>query len=199
MDTIATPDAWEQPELPLEEDPIPTSLAPPNIVRPADRTLWETPPDLFDRLNSVFRFDLDPCAQPETAKCDRYFVPGSACADCGGTGLREDLWPCTRCDGLRQPWTTAEGDPAVVWLNPPYGRTIAVWLEKAWLESREGATVVALLPGDTSTRWWHDWVQGKATVWPLEGRVRFVGAAGSPNFANVIAVYWPAGFWKGSR
>lgn len=172
-------------------------ITPPVTKR--DRTTWETPPELYERLAHVFRFDLDPCATPATAKCARYFVPGSACTDCGGTGLREDLWPCGRCDGLRQPWANPDGSACVVWLNPPYGRELSAWLAKANDEARRGATVVALLPGDTSTRWWHEHVEGRADVWRLEGRVRFVGASGSPNFASVIAVYWPAGFWRGTR
>ena len=142
-------------------------------MSPTDKTCWETPPELFDRFDRVFRFDLDVCAFPDSAKCRWFFTPSD--------------------DGLQQPWA-----PRVCWMNPPYGRTIAAWLQKAWQESQRGATVVALLPGDTSTRWWHDWVQGKAEVHPLDGRVRFVGAAGSPNFASVIAIYWPAGFWRGN-
>jgi phage N-6-adenine-methyltransferase len=143
-------------------------------MSPTDRTCWETPPEIFERFHSVFGFTLDVCALPHNAKHQRFFTPAD--------------------DGLQQPWA-----PHVCWMNPPYGRTIAAWLEKAWEESQQGATVVALLPGDTSTRWWHDWVQGKAEVHPLEGRVRFVGAAGSPNFASVIAIYWPAGFWRGTN
>jgi hypothetical protein len=44
-------------------------------MTPADRTCWETPPELFDRLDHVFRFSLDPCALPGTAKCARFFTP----------------------------------------------------------------------------------------------------------------------------
>lgn len=36
--------------------------------------MWETPQNLFDELNSEFNFDLDPCATPENAKCERYFT-----------------------------------------------------------------------------------------------------------------------------
>jgi phage N-6-adenine-methyltransferase len=147
-------------------------------MSPADRTCWETPPELFGRLDRVFRFDLDPCALPTTAKCARFFTPEQ--------------------DGLAQPWATEDGTPAVCWLNPPYGRGIAAWLAKARAEAEKGATVVALLPDDQSTRWFHDHVHRIADIWPLDGRVRFVGAAGSPNFGSIIAVYWPAGFWRGN-
>ena len=82
--------------------------------------LWETPQDLFDKLNNEFHFTLDVCATPENAKCDSF---------------------CTKeQDGLSQPW---EG---VVWCNPPYGRQIGEWVRRAFLASVSGSTVVMLLP-----------------------------------------------------
>lgn len=36
--------------------------------------LWATPQDFFDRLNAEFDFDIDVCASPENAKCERYFT-----------------------------------------------------------------------------------------------------------------------------
>ena len=36
---------------------------------------WETPQDLFDKLNEVFNFDIDVCALKENAKCEKYFTP----------------------------------------------------------------------------------------------------------------------------
>jgi site-specific DNA-methyltransferase (adenine-specific) len=35
---------------------------------------WETPIDFFNELNSEFKFNLDPCATPETAKCPKFFT-----------------------------------------------------------------------------------------------------------------------------
>ena len=37
--------------------------------------LWETPQVFFDELNMEFGFDLDVCALPENAKCERYYTP----------------------------------------------------------------------------------------------------------------------------
>lgn len=45
---------------------------------------WATPQDLFDRLNSIHHFTLDPCASDKNAKCAKYYT-------------RED-------DGLAQDW-----------------------------------------------------------------------------------------------
>lgn len=71
---------------------------------------------------------LDVCALPENAKCKRFFTP--------------------EMDGLKQEWT------GVCWCNPPYGRQIGKWVEKA---VKSSATVVMLLPARTDTKWFHDW------------------------------------------
>lgn len=36
--------------------------------------MWETPQNLFDELNREFNFNLDPCATPENAKCERFYT-----------------------------------------------------------------------------------------------------------------------------
>ena len=35
---------------------------------------WPTPQDLFDELNDEFDFNLDPCADEENHKCEKYFT-----------------------------------------------------------------------------------------------------------------------------
>lgn len=35
---------------------------------------WETPQDLFDKLNSIFCFTLDACADEKNHKCEKYFT-----------------------------------------------------------------------------------------------------------------------------
>lgn len=42
-----------------------------NVHFMSDRNDWETPQYLFDGLNATFRFEVDVCATPETAKCKR--------------------------------------------------------------------------------------------------------------------------------
>lgn len=55
---------------------------------------WETPQDLFDKLNSVFNFEVDVCAVPETAKCNTYYT--------------------SKIDGLKQTWGD-QLDESSVW------------------------------------------------------------------------------------
>ena len=37
--------------------------------------LWSTPQEYFDVVSKEFHFDLDVCALPENAKCQKFFSP----------------------------------------------------------------------------------------------------------------------------
>lgn len=131
---------------------------------------WATPPELFEQWDSEFRFTLDPCCVPSTAKCAKYYTPAE--------------------DGLRQDWSRER-----VFMNPPYGRSLPAWMRKAWEESQRGALVVCLVPVRTDTAWWHDWVIAKrAEVRFLKGRISFLldGKRGQPTFPSALVIYRPA-------
>ncbi len=127
--------------------------------------LWETPQELFDKLDAEFGFDLDVCALPENAKCTRYYTPEE--------------------DGLKQPWT------GVCWCNPPYGRGVGSWVRRALLASAAGNKVVMLLPARTDTRWFHDYIYGRANVeiWFLRGRLKFGGCKSSAPFPSMVVIF----------
>ena len=44
------------------------------VLLSSNRHDWETPPDFFAELDKEFHFTLDPCAEPETAKCSMYYT-----------------------------------------------------------------------------------------------------------------------------
>ena len=129
--------------------------------------LWSTPQDLFDRLNAVYHFDIDVCANADNAKCIKYYTPME--------------------NGLKQKWEGA------CWMNPPYGRGIGVWVKKAYESSQEGAKVICLLPARTDTAWWHDYVV-KGNIEFLRGRLKFGGHKNSAPFPSAIVVFNPP--WK---
>jgi site-specific DNA-methyltransferase (adenine-specific) len=74
-------------------------------------------------------------------------------------------------------------------MNPPYSKP-EPWVSRAYAESQRGKTVVALLRGDTSTRWFHDWVLGKAEIRFIKGRLKFNDSKPAP-FPSIIAIYSP--------
>jgi site-specific DNA-methyltransferase (adenine-specific) len=55
----------------------------------------------------------------------------------------------------------------------------------------DGATVVLLAHARTDTRWFHDWVYGKAELRFLKGRLRFEGGPHTAPFPSLIAIYRP--------
>lgn len=123
--------------------------------------MWETPQNFFDELDKEFHFSCDVCATRENAKCAKFYTPEQ--------------------DGLKQTW-----GGGILWLNPPYGREIGKWVKKA---SESNATVVCLLPARTDTRWFHDYIYGKAEIRFVRGRLKFGGSKNSAPFPSMVVIF----------
>ena len=124
---------------------------------------FATPQDFYDKLDAEFRFTLDPCCVPETAKCEKFYTP-------------ED-------DGLSQDWAGER-----VFMNPPYGRAIKLWMKKAAEEAQRGTLVVCLVPARTDTAWWHDYaMQGEIRF--IRGRLKFGNAKNNAPFPSAVVVF----------
>lgn len=153
--------------------------------------LWGTPPDFYAELDDEFGFTLDVCANPETAKCARYFTTAwaypCACLWAGEAAV----------DGLAQDWGRN-----VCWMNPPYS-DLKAWLTKAADAASKGATVVCLIPARTDTKAWHRFVWDSTRHAPrpgvqvrlIEGRLKFTGAyyaaESSAPFPSAVVVFFP--------
>lgn len=137
------------------------------VAYSSKRMDWETPTALFDQLDAEFHFTLDAAASHDNHKCSRYFTA-------------ED-------DGLAQSWA---GE--TVFCNPPYGRELTRWVEKAWREAQAPATtIVLLIPARTDTKWFHSYIHRRAEIRFLKGRIRFeVGgvACDSAPFPSMVVV-----------
>lgn len=78
---------------------------------------WETPEDLFKKLDEEFHFTLDPCSSHENAKCKKHYTKKE--------------------DGLLQSW---KGE--TVFCNPPYsvkGKQDE-WVKKCYEEAQDPGT-----------------------------------------------------------
>lgn len=117
---------------------------------------WCTPKSFFDRLNEEFHFVLDAAATDKSAKCKKYFTP--------------------EMDGLKNSWNCG----GAVFCNPPYGRQIGLWVKKAYEESKNGITIVLLIPARTDTSYFHDYIYKKAEIRPVRGRLYFTDEDGNP-------------------
>jgi len=125
---------------------------------------WATPPDLFEILDNEFDFTLDVCASEQNTKCNQYFTVVD--------------------DGLTQDWR------GVCWMNPPYGREIDQWMEKAYTSAKEGATVVCLVPARTDTGWWWNYAI-KGEIRFIKRRLKFGDASNSAPFPSAVVVFYP--------
>jgi site-specific DNA-methyltransferase (adenine-specific) len=110
---------------------------------------WETPKYVYNYLNNIYHFELDAAATKENTLCENYFTLDN--------------------NSLEQDWFKYKS----VFCNPPYGRNIGKFVEKAYQESLKGCTVVLLIPARVDTRWWHSFCSlGKIMF--LKGRLKFI-------------------------
>ena len=138
---------------------------------------WRTPPDLLEKLYPIVggMFDLDPC---------------SPTADRRTASVKARLYYTGRTpedDGLALPWSGA------VFVNPPYGRALKHWIQKCHDEAavRRVSPCVALIPARTDSKAWHTWIAGKADVFMLRGRLKFVaeGSDATAPFPSALVVW----------
>ena len=128
---------------------------------------WRTPPELFNLLNDEFRFTCDLAASDDnTPVSDNYFTEEHS--------------------AFAHHWY------GTCYCNPPYGRGVGLWIEKALREAMAGrATTVMLLPVRTDTRWFHEyiWPYRQVEVRFLKGRLKFVGAPASAPFPSMVVIF----------
>lgn len=135
------------------------------VMFSSNTDLWETPHEFFEELNEEFNFTLDVCALPENTKCANYYTPEE--------------------NGLSNPWT------GVCWCNPPYGREIGKWVKRAYDQTLQGTTTVMLLPARTDTRWFHNYILGKAEIRFVKGRLKFGNSKNSAPFPSMVVIFRP--------
>lgn len=125
-----------------------------------------TPQWLYDKLDAIHQFNLDPCATPESAKCAWYFTKEQ--------------------DGLAQSWQHSRA-----FVNPPYSET-KLWVEKSIYEvmNNDCEKVVMLLPSRTGMKWFTEGVLKyyKKLIF-IQGRLKFEGQENSAPFDSVVVVF----------
>lgn len=131
---------------------------------------WETPQDFYDRLNAKYHFEWDLAASDDNAKCSCYFT-------------RDD-------NSLEQDWEGLSGN---LFLNPPYGRELKLWVRKAAnTKLKAKQNLVMLIPSRTDTSYWHDYIFKHAEIEFLRGRLKFEvgGISGdSAPFPSAVVIY----------
>ena len=127
---------------------------------------WSTPQDLFDKLNSVFNFDIDLAAADDTAKCEKYYT-------------EED-------DAFQYEWNEKNA-----YINPPYGRYQIKWIERASEQSKKyNNTIVMLIPARPDTKAWQNVIfKSASTICFIKGRLKFSDRRDSAPFPSALIVF----------
>ena len=124
----------------------------------SDSPEWYTPPAVLDRVvNCLGAIDLDPCAEAQLGN-----VPAAR-------HLTADD------DGLAHEWQGR------MFMNPPYGREIGLWIDKLAAEFEAGRIMqaIVLVPARTDTAWFRRLSAFPVGFW--RGRITFIGPDGGQN------------------
>lgn len=136
---------------------------------------WETPQTLYDHLEiSGGEFTWDLAASDNNHKAPYWFTVDN--------------------DSLVQDWSALHGR---LFCNPPYGRDIKRWIEKAADMtdfSHNFDEIVMVIPARTDTSYWHEYIfdNPRASVDFLRGRLKFErdGLSGQPApFASAVVTF----------
>lgn len=113
------------------------------------KDLWQTPRELFDRLNKEFNFDTDVAASDLNHLCANYFTEENS--------------------GLLAEWGS------VNFINPPFSN-ITPWVQWSKVQHELGKTNVMVLPSDTSVKWFKEAFDSCNEVRFISGRISFINA-----------------------
>ena len=134
-------------------------------VQLSENENYATPLDFFKKLDKEFHFTLDPCSDDLNYKCTKHYT-------------RFD-------DGLSKSW-----ENETVFMTPPYGRIIPLWVEKAYKESKKHQIIiVGLLPARIDTKWFHDFCLKSCEIRFIKGRLKFGDSGQSAPFANILVIW----------
>jgi len=121
--------------------------------RSFDKDSLQTPPWLFDWLNSKYRFEIDLASDQNNKLCAESYDK--------------------KYDALSAIWFDPEFDILVGFCNPPYSK-INPWIEKAIEEAKFGFTTVFLIPDFNGEERFDLISRHATTIIHLIGRVSFI-------------------------
>lgn len=140
------------------------------LSKSSKSTEYGTPKDFFDKLNKIFKFELDPCTTFDNP-------------------LRTEIY-MVKPNGLTQPWDRN------TYCNPPYGKrdlkkgkedSIDDWIIKMHNESVRNPNnqYVMLIPAATDTKWFQELIMTKyrenSVIYLIKSRLKFINPEHNKN------------------
>lgn len=133
------------------------------------RTDWNTPQAIADLVEKFFEgpVDVDPCSNPNSL-----------------IKAKNSFSVETNTDGLAP--TNNWG--YTFFLNPPFGRQITPWIDRALAHAYTGAKGIVLVPARVDTKWCQKLLREARAVCFLSGRLTFLGAENPAPFPTMIVL-----------
>lgn len=139
----------------------------------ADKNFWATTPECFADGQALYGrpFELDVCAEPLTAKCQRYY----------GNPMLYDM--------VLDPRTSAEH----WWCNPPFDQKLE-FIGHARRQQAAGRPGMMLLPYEPLAGWWIKRLSFGVIIYEPDGRYQFCERDGETrkqgaNFGSALVVF----------
>jgi site-specific DNA-methyltransferase (adenine-specific) len=139
-------------------------------IMSSESNKWYTPKYITDYIESNYgKITLDPCASDWRKIANINYT-------------KED-------DGLSKEW-----NEDLVFVNPPYGRGIKLWVEKCVKEQiKHKNTIIMLIPARPDTSYWHDFIfPNYKEIFFIKGRIKFdriEGDSESAPFPSCLVVF----------
>ena len=122
---------------------------------------WKTPKEFYNKLNSEFNFNFDPC-------------PFKNYTNGGKVNGLECEWK--ERNFVNPPYTAGQQDK---------------WIKKGFEEWKKGKLVVFLIPARTDTKRFHNYILPYAEIRFIKGRLRFSEHKNPAPFPSMICILRP--------
>lgn len=166
-------------------------------TRDDDKNRWGTDPNCFADSVALYgrNFEIDVCAEPLTAKCDRYFASHElydAVLDYRTSAnalavMKQSGRTCAGLDALTLDW------PEHWWCNPPFDRKLD-FIGHARRQQAAGRPGMMLLPYEPLSGWWQKRLPFGVIIYEPDGRYQFCERDGvtrkqGANFGSALVVF----------
>ena len=144
---------------------------------PPNEDSYETPPELYERLQEQYEmnFQLDAAAVGYNSKCPDFLA-----------------------SALFQEWNRSKDDIVDVWCNPPHSMN-EEFIRRAELQHiKHNINIVMIIPANVvGTKTWHELIENETTVFrenhPVKGRPKFLKHGRQtkhPSRNSYVSIVW---------
>lgn len=137
------------------------------VLTSSDVQSHNTPREILDVLKPLGRIALDPCSNATSIVRAR------------------QAWTVAD-DGLARAWMV----DGLVYVNPPYGDELPIWIRKCSEEAARGAEIVMLVPARSDTQWF-GFAAEVADVALWKGRIKYGGNRHPAPFPICLIYFGP--------